>query len=105
MSTISGGIRLTLGTVQNILGSIGAAIRGCQYFISRNPETRNYAAANYWQGVHGTMNAQRGIIEMIPLAGNLATLLYDRCIGLRGNYTHEQLSSGVDPLFASAPAQ
>ncbi len=104
-STASGVVRGFLGLVQTTLSNIAFIFKGCQYFLTRDPEHRNEAAAYFWYSVHGEMNGVRGGIETVPVVGNAATLAYDKLIGLRANYTHETLPSGTDPLFESATAK
>lgn len=104
VSSFTGPARAIYGIIQTIVGSVTSVFKGVQYFITRDPEHRNQAAANHWYTVHGNMNITRGSIEFMPVFGNLATFFYDTVIGLRANYTYEKLPSGVDPLFESKSA-
>jgi hypothetical protein len=99
VSTISGAGRIGYGSVESVAGSTACAFKSCQYFITGSPEHRNEAAAYYWYAVHGQMNINRGVIEMIPFFGNAATFLYDKGARLRANYTYEMLAPRVLPIF------
>jgi hypothetical protein len=97
VSTLTGTVRAVCGTVQAFFGVLGAMFRSGQYLITRNPDHLILAAANRKDVDHGVMNELRGNIESIPVAGNVATFIYDKMLNLRCNYTFEELN-GKDPL-------
>jgi len=99
ISSISGPVRAIYGGVEEMAGSVACVYKSCQYVITGNPEHRNQAAAHYWYAVHGQLNAQRGAIEFVPIIGNLSTLFYDKAMGLRANYTYEELTTRILPIF------
>lgn len=93
VSSISGTLRVALGKVE-IIGAIAAgALLGIKGIFAPTAELRsteiNYAigvAATY--SLHGFANIGRGIVEVIPLFGNISTLVYDS-LGNRVQYPFE----------------
>jgi len=99
VSSLSGTGRIVYGSVETLAGNVSCAYKSCQYFITGNREHRNQAAAHFWYAVHGVLNVQRGGCEFVPFIGNLATLLYDQAARLRANYTYEEISPYILPIF------
>lgn len=100
-STITGPIRALYGTTQVTAGVCLHYFKAAQYFITANPEHRNEAAAGFWYQLHGYNNISRGVVEFIPIVGNVSTILYDNVLCLRINYTFERISPDMLPLWES----
>jgi len=104
LSILSGGFRIVLGNVQQFLGNIGFLYRGGDYLMSKDPKDRDLAAENHWYRVHGGSNTARGVVELVPIIGNLTTLFYDKVLSIRLNYTYEKLPEGVSPIMDDSRA-
>ncbi len=75
-SSVTGGMRIINGMVHVIIG-ISKIIFAVQTDIFRNFNYRNKIFKGFYFTAHGISNILRGAIELIPVVGNIAMIIYD----------------------------
>jgi len=76
VSSVSGGIRGTIGALQFQIGLLSALGFGIAAAVSDSEEYSEIAGRSLHYAAHGVGNNLRGTVEVIPVI-NLLTILYD----------------------------
>ena len=100
ISSATGPVRMIAGKVMAIAAAVLAAATFAAGYIMNDQKLIQKAdqfAGYIW---HGLGNFVRGFIESIPIAGNLATILYDSEPDARMRYKDEPLPIVPRPLRA-----
>jgi hypothetical protein len=89
VSTLSGGVRMMAGKIQAVAFAVFASLLFVYAYLSNNQKLLAAADRLTTYIWHGMANVCRGFVEMIPIGGNIATILYDADPASRLRYPSE----------------
>ena len=89
-SSVTGLYRGIWGALSTIKHTVLAGFYGAQDFLNKPIEERFFRTYKHLQYIgHARANLFRTSVEMVPIAGNLTTLFYDRVVGRACAYQTE----------------